>query len=307
MAVLHLLLQHDPAPAAHEGLAQVCVKHGWVEGKKFLLVPYHMIGARNMESAILGGYVDHVRRAPPRRPLAGRLPGRRPLRQRPPPARTAGRRASSSPRSARAAGGSKWGKIGGGVDRREVRGRGGGPARRRARAAGWWATWSSTSSPPTRASPGARTEAFLSLDKGLSVISRHAKELGYDALILFLDELILWLASHAADLGFVHRRGRSWPSWSSAQTPDRPVPIVSFVARQRDLRDLVGENVTGAEQLNFADALRHWEGRFHTITLEDRNLPVIAEKRVLRPKDEACRPGAEAAPSSRRSRSAPRS
>ena len=29
--------------------------------------------------------------------------------------------------------------------------------------------------------------------------------------------------------------------------------------------------------------LRHWEGRFHTITLEDRNLPVIAEKRVLRP------------------------
>ena len=45
----------------------------------------------------------------------------------------------------------------------------------------------------------------------------------------------------------------------------------------------------GAEQLNFADALRHWEGRFHTITLEDRNLPVIAEKRVLRPKDEACR------------------
>ena len=67
------------------------------------------------------------------------------------------------------------------------------------------------------------------------------------------------------------------------------MPIVSFVARQRDLRDLVGENVPGAEQLNFADALRHWEGRFHTITLEDRNLPVIAEKRVLRPKDEACR------------------
>ena len=89
-------------------------------------------------------------------------------------------------------------------------------------------------------------------------------------------------------------RGRSWPSWSSRQTPDRPVPIVSFVARQRDLRDLVGKNVPGAEQLNFADALRHWEGRFHTITLEDRNLPVIAEKRVLRPKDEACRPGAEA-------------
>ena len=50
-----------------------------------------------------------------------------------------------------------------------------------------------------------------------------------------------------------------------------------------------GERVTGADQLNFADALRHWEGRFHTITLEDRNLPVIAERRVLRPRDDACR------------------
>ena len=141
---------------------------------------------------------------------------------------------------------------------------------------------------------GGKTESFLSLDKGLSVISRHAKELGYDALILFLDELILWLASHAADPGFVHREGQKLAKLVESQTPDRPVPIVSFVARQRDLRDLVGKNVPGAEQLNFADALRHWEGRFHTITLEDRNLPVIAEKRVLRPKDEACRPGAEA-------------
>src|SRR5262249_37813952 len=68
-----------------------------------------------------------------------------------------------------------------------------------------------------------------------------------------------------------------------------PAPVVSFVARQRDLRELVGENVTGAQQLNFSDALKHWEGRFHTITLEDRNLPAIAEKRVLRPRHPPCK------------------
>jgi hypothetical protein len=34
--------------------------------------------------------------------------------------------------------------------------------------------------------------------------------------------------------------------------------------------------------LNFGDALKHWEGRFHKITLEDRNLPAIAERRVLK-------------------------
>ena len=45
-----------------------------------------------------------------------------------------------------------------------------------------------------------QSEAYLSLDKGLSVLSKHAASLGYDALILFLDELILWLASRAADL-----------------------------------------------------------------------------------------------------------
>ena len=34
----------------------------------------------------------------------------------------------------------------------------------------------------------------------------HARSLGYDALILFLDELILWLA-HSADRGFVQTGG----------------------------------------------------------------------------------------------------
>jgi hypothetical protein len=42
-------------------------------------------------------------------------------------------------------------------------------------------------------------------------------------------------------------------------------------------------------QLQFSDVLKHWEARFHRITLEDRNLPAIAEKRVLRPVDEAAR------------------
>jgi len=74
-----------------------------------------------------------------------------------------------------------------------------------------------------------------------------------------------------------------------AQTADRPIPIVSFVARQRDLRELVGEDGVGAEQLSFANVLRWWEARFDTITLEDRNLPEIAAQRVLLPKSEAAR------------------
>ncbi len=67
------------------------------------------------------------------------------------------------------------------------------------------------------------------------------------------------------------------------------------MARQRDLSELIGDAVPGAERLNFADAMKHWEGRFHKITLEDRNLPAIAEKRVLKVKGEAARQELDAA------------
>jgi hypothetical protein len=132
-------------------------------------------------------------------------------------------------------------------------------------------------------------ESFVDLDAGLAILSRHARDLGYDAVILFLDELVLWLASHAADVNFVSREGTKLVKLVEATHDDRPIPLISFVARQRDLRDLVGENLAGSVQVQFSDVLKHWEARFHRITLEDRNLPAIAEKRVLRPVDEASR------------------
>jgi hypothetical protein len=46
---------------------------------------------------------------------------------------------------------------------------------------------------------------FISLDAGLAVIAEHAKSLKYDGLILFMDELILWLANRIHDQKFVSR------------------------------------------------------------------------------------------------------
>src|SRR5208337_2579618 len=136
---------------------------------------------------------------------------------------------------------------------------------------------------------------FVRFDKGLSLISQQAKNLGYDALILFLDELILWLATNSQDLGFVKREAAKLTNLVEAQSADRPIPIVSFVARQRDLRELVGDHVPGAEKLSFADSLDWQQGRFDKITLEDRNLPAIAEKRILKCKSEAARAELDAA------------
>ncbi len=85
--------------------------------------------------------------------------------------------------------------------------------------------------------------------QGLEAISRHAKGLGYDAVVLFLDELVLWLASRMSDVAFVSREGAKVVKLVEADAAQRPAPIVSFIARQRDLRELVGDHVPGAQSL----------------------------------------------------------
>ena len=295
MAVLNLLLAGNTQARATPELADVVARHSWTEGRKFLLVPYHMIGARDMESAVLGQYADFVRKKHPEAPVPGFYLAEGLFKD----ARDLRTQIGDGPFFTKLNLGATGGGGGGG-------GNGGG-----------WGVfdtgWDAVSfeaamlEPPngeersrlvgdliTQFFSAYRTlagsgESFVSLDDGLSIMSRHAKALGYDAVILFLDELVLWLASHAADVNFVAREGTKLVKLVEATNADRPVPLISFVARQRDLRDLVGENLAGAVQVQFSDVLKHWEARFHRITLEDRNLPAIAERRVLRPIDEAAR------------------
>jgi len=290
MAVLHLLLQRDPGARSIPELQAVVRKHDtWLEGRKFLLVPYHMIGARSMEAAILGGYAEHVSRLHPEAPLPGVYLAERIFEDAKGLRATMGDERFFERLNAGGAGGEGgWGALGTSWD-----------------AATFDAALRAAPTSPERtrlvsdlvtqffrayrevATTG--NEAFVPLDDGLSILAQHAKGLGYDALVLFLDELILWLASHMAQMEFVNREGQKLVKLVEAGRSDRPLPIVSFVARQRDLRELVGEHAPGAERLAFADVLKYWEDRFHTIRLEDRNLPAIAEKRILKPRSEAAR------------------
>ena len=258
MAVLDLILEGNPAARGIPELAPVIQKHNeWLAGKKFLLVPYHMINSHDMESGVLGGYVDFMRQAAPgasvpplymsatiiaqarqERESYGDVPFFRRL--------NAGKDARPAEE---AAAGANWRRPG---MRRRSRRR---PTRRR------------TPRPISRlvstllktvASSHAevishRGGNFVRFDKGLSIISQHAASLGYDAVILFLDELILWLAMNSADLGFVKREAAKLTNLVEAQSADRPIPLISFVARQRDLRELIGDHVPGAERLSFGD------------------------------------------------------
>lgn len=289
MAVLNLLLAGNRDARSIPELSSVVDHHnGWTAGRRFLMVPYHMIGAHDMESAILGHYAEHVRLAHPEAPVPPFYRAEALFEDAERLRRQMGDAAYFAQLNQRREDGGAWGALEG----------------------GWDATAFETAmlEPPSGAErrllvsalierffPSYRRvtaghgEAFVQLDEGLQIMSQHAKELGYDAVILFLDELILWLATRAGDVNFVSTEGAKLSKLVEAQAANRPIPLVSFVARQRDLRDLVGENLAGSLQLQFADVLKYWEARFHRITLEDRNLPMIAQRRLLRPKSETAR------------------
>ncbi|MFF3561391.1 phage resistance protein [Streptomyces sp. NPDC002574] len=303
MAVLYALLSGDPAALARGEFDPVLTKHEWLttDGKKFLLVPYHMLGAKALEQRVLGGYVNHIKKVRPDAPT-------------PQVYRTDSLFADI--RAMRANIGDE-GVIRGlgatGGDEEDEWGEGFAwtpalldtalaaeedheaqeklnlvhpttPAELRAKLV----SDASTNLLPGFAQNAAEDEhGFISLDAGLSVIAAHAKSLGYDGLILFMDELILWLATLIHDQKFVAREASKITNFVEGGDARRAIPVVSFIARQRDLRELVGEEVSGAAESSIQDTLNLASGRFDKITLEDRNLPQIAHARLLKPKPEA--------------------
>ncbi len=287
MAVLHLLLQGNPeARAIPELGSAVAAADRWISGKKFLLVPFHMIGAKNLESAILGGYARHVGALHPEAAIPGVYVSEALLEN-----ARAHRKAMGDEAFFRMLGGSaegEWGELGGGWTAETFEAAAVAPPEsdERVRLVG---DLTARIFPALSATAAATGLGFVELDLGLSLLSKHARGLGYDGIVLFLDELILWLASHIGDLRFAETEGSKLVKLIEAGPYERPIPIVSFVARQRDLKELVGAHVPGAERLSFADTLNYMNDRFAFVRLEDRNLPAIVHKRVLKPRDEAAR------------------
>ncbi|MFC7382020.1 hypothetical protein [Sphaerisporangium rhizosphaerae] len=302
MAVLHALLRGEKAARERKEFAGLLARHDWLVGRRFLLVPFHLLDAKSLEHRVLGRYVDYVRALEPGSPI---------------PAVHRTDALLEQARHLRA-------QIG---DQAFIRGLPGGdgpaepdewgdtaafwtPEKLDAAFAGSHADAADGDTDhPVALTPGDTlrrrlvndllqtwnrgfftnakedAEGYVSLDRGLWELSRHAKDLGYDALILFLDELILWLANSVGDSKFVAREVQKITNFVESGDATRPVPVISLIARQRDLRELVGQEVIGAVELGFQDTLDLAKGRFDTITLEDRNLPEITRQRLLTPKD----------------------
>jgi len=295
MAVLHLLLQRDPIARGQPELAETIARHDpALAGLSFDLVPFHMIGAESMEQAILGGYVKHLERTDPGAPTpgvfadAGLFDQAELMR-----AELGEERFFERLNAGEDSDDEGWGELGAawtadsyGAARAAAVDD---AARGRLRGA-----IVDRLVPALRESLAGSSQGYVDIDTGLAELARHSAERGHDALVLFLDELILWLGSRIRDQAFVEREGQKLIKLIEFTTP-RPIPIVAFVARQRDLREFIGDQVHGAEKLSFADTLKHWNDRFHRVELHDRNLPKIAERRLLEPRGEAERQVIDAA------------
>jgi len=285
MAVLHAILSGDADARGKKGLADVVIKHDpWLRGRKFLLVTYHLPDSQSLDSAILGGYVRHVTAQHPGKPLpavyidddliADARDDRKRLGDE--------QFISQLPGADEEWGTAAWDSASLDVALSEPPG---GPERRRL-------IGDLLAGPYSRYVKAVRAdrESYITLDEGLSVISKHAKDvLGYDAVVLLLDELVLWLAGYIGNPTKVSLEAQKVSKLVESAEHERPAPIISFVPRQRDLRQLVSASAAGNEVTSLFDTLKYWDGRFEHTVLGDGNLPYIAHERLLVPKDDTAR------------------
>ncbi|MFF8816291.1 PglY protein [Streptomyces pactum] len=312
LTVLHAVLNNHPAARAKPRLQEVIAEHDdWLRQKKFLMVPYHLVGSTDLDSALLGGYVAAVHKKHPDMPTPAVYRADSALAD----ARRQRRFLADDRKfiewlGAGAAAVAPGGAViaveeGDDLDASGLEEVAGAPA-----AGGWTPAdldrafdapagdpyrealvSALLSGPMASYATGARgdKDAFLPLENGLAVISRHAKSLGYDGIVLFLDELILWLQAHMGEQDFVRDQVQRLVKLIESGDSDRPVPIVSFISRQRDLSQLIGTDVAGADVQNLEQQVEYLAGRIDVVDLEDSNLIEIIKHRVLAPK-----PGREA-------------
>jgi hypothetical protein len=213
MAVLDLMLADHPAPWRRAELHALRAAP-WIGQKKLLQLPIHMLDARRTWSRRSSAPTCVGGEAPPRRADAGRLRRPGPVRGRAADARHAGRREVLP-------------TLNGGASRRRGLGQAGearvwDAATFEAAAAAYVGEEDRDAAEPAGAklfsdlvrtfftSWTSQQGRFVDLDTGLGVMSRHARSLGYDAVVLYLDELILWLAGARATCPSSAARCRSW-------------------------------------------------------------------------------------------------
>lgn len=288
MAVLHALLRNEPAARAKQKLQPVISKHDpQLSNKSILPLAFHLLGAKTMEQALFEGYLRQIQSLHPGAPLPAIHKSDRLLED------ADALRVRLGDESFFAGLAKDNGTAGEADPWAKVTGAGSWDATTyaEARAAGPTSDERqrlATALVDTYFTAYTQQAEFVDLDTGLANIATHAKALGYDAAVLFLDELVLWLAFSVQDREFFRRESQKLTKLVESAVGHRAIPLVSIVARQMDLRRWFADSgASGSEQEALDRAFRHQEGRFAAIVLGDDNLPYVANQRLLRPIDAA--------------------
>lgn len=277
MAVMHLLLAGNAQAKALPGLQAQVAKHESLLSRKLLAIDYHLIGAESFESALFGGYLATIKKRYPDAP-APVLHRSDSLFENADQLRSQlGDEQFFARFEASGSGSSGWGTFLTALTPQlydAVRIKPAGDADRQRVVADLVRTYFPAFE---------NTGTWLDMTDGLQAMTEHAKGLGYDGVVLFLDELVLWLANHLRDTAFIQTETSKVAKLVETGIGALPIPLVSFVARQRNLKDFLGGGAVGAEQVALDDSFQWWEGRFERITLAAANLPQIVNKRLLEP------------------------
>ncbi|BCN58361.1 phage resistance protein [Prescottella equi] len=289
MAVLHGILGHSPTALSVPELQPIVAKHPAISGANLLRLTFHFLDSASIESTLFEQYLRQISRLHP-----DTLP---------PVLHSAGglftdadnRRAevgdekffaalnASVGAAAPSSGTVNWAALG-------------------ATAGTWTAdTYAAATAPNADAAERARLQQaliasyftsysrntdWLPLEDGLAVIADHAKSLGYDGVVLMLDELVLWLTFLITERERFNAEVQKITKLVETSRGRLAVPITSFIARQHDLSRWVATGSdSGATQQAVEQAFAHQAGRFGNVTLGDENLPFIAKKRLLQPID----------------------
>jgi len=300
MAILGLLLEGYPPARELDNLTPVVTEHDWMDDVEFLRMPFHMIGKASMEQAVFGRYIDWLREEHPDVP-APALYRSEPILENAERMRdfvgdddrfidilNGGESEDGGATGpSQSAGGLDWGEESNFEWTLENYNRARDANPRSGEHRDLLSDLIDHVFPMAEDLLGLDDQGFVDFDEGLSRLSHHAREeLDKDGVLFFLDELVLWLSREGADPAFVNRELQKVSKLVESEHADRPAPIFSFLARQKDLSEMLGSAVDQESlgRINLSED--YLEKRFEDIRLQARNLPYVASKRLLEPVDD---------------------
>lgn len=321
MAVLFALLAAEPATRDVAELQPLIAEHsgeGKAIGRNLLQLPFHFLDSSSIEDTIFRGYLKHLEALHPEAPLpvlhafeglfadadstraamgdTAFFDSLNKAKIGPTGVRTPGASSPAGGGNAAATGGIDFGALMGAAGA-DTTGAAGSTANDWT-AASYQAARATTATEEQRRNLSAaltetlftayRTHSqWIPLADGLAEIARHAKTLNYEGVVLFLDELILWLMFMRSAEAFNNEAQKLTLLVESGQG-QLAVPVISFIARQYDLATWKDSSVDAGREVEARrQSFKHQEGRFNDIELGSRNLPMIAKKRLLRPLNDA--------------------